>query len=115
MQTTEHTAKQLQIQALNDAARRAPQDHRLVVTDGVACAAYEIGLAKILGGLSAFNAFDEANDPHNEHDFGVLTVASQKLWWKIDYYNHDLSQGSPDASDPNRTVRIITIMKPEEY
>ena len=55
------------------------------------------------------------NDPYGEHDFGAFEYENHKLFWKIDYYNTDLTGGSPDASDPKVTTRVLTIMLRDEY
>ncbi|RYF05979.1 MAG: DUF3768 domain-containing protein, partial [Oxalobacteraceae bacterium] len=35
-------------------------------------------------------------------------------YWKIDYYNHDVTAGSEDPADPFKTTRILTIMRVDE-
>ena len=65
--------------------------------------------------VRAFDTFDERNDPYGEHDFGILEVGGQKVYWKIDAYDHDLRYGSEDAADPALTLRVLTFCLPEEY
>ena len=62
-----------------------------------------------------FSSFDEANDPHGEHDFGVIQVAGERLYWKIDYYNNSLDGGSEDPADEATTHRVLTLMLASEY
>lgn len=68
-----------------------------------------------LDAVRAFETFNEENDPYGEHDFGVLEVDGQKVYWKIDAYDHDLRYGSEDAADPALTFRVLTLCLPEEY
>lgn len=65
--------------------------------------------------LERFDAFTEDNDPHGEHDFGVIDHNGQKIFWKIDYYAPDMEHGSEDPADPSKTVRVLTLMLAEEY
>ncbi|MBC8285977.1 MAG: DUF3768 domain-containing protein [Nitrospinae bacterium] len=45
----------------------------------------------------------------------VLKQKVQKIFWKFDYYAPDMKWGSEDATDPSRTVRVLTIILAEEY
>ncbi len=40
--------------------------------------------ALLISMIASFEAFDEGNDPHGEHDFGVFDFAGQRLFWKIE-------------------------------
>ncbi|THD61617.1 DUF3768 domain-containing protein [Phenylobacterium sp.] len=62
-----------------------------------------------------FDDFSSANDPHGEHDFGVISVIGERLFWKIDYYDPSLTRASPDPADPARTKRVLTLMLAAEY
>ena len=59
--------------------------------------------------------FNGDDDPHGERDFGVFEHQGQKLFWKIDYYAHDMMHGSPDPADPAVTCRVLTVMLASEY
>ena len=64
----------------------------------------------------AFDTFTEVNDPHGEHDFGGVTIAGDRYFWKIDYYANDTCEwGSEDPSDPRKCFRVMTIMHASEY
>ncbi len=52
---------------------------------------------------------------HEEHDFGALEVEGHMIYFKIDYFDRDLSMHSPDPADSSATQRVITIMLAEEY
>lgn len=65
--------------------------------------------------VMAFNAFNDANDPHGEHDFGSFDHNGEQIFWKIDYYSRDMERGSPDPSDPAVTCRILTVLLASEY
>lgn len=106
--------KYLQIARLNDLFRRSFSGGRVMTTDGAQSLGPEL-LAEALNAVRCFNQFDQLNDPHNEHDFGRIDVGGYELFWKIDYYDATLTFHSPDAADPNRTVRVLTLMLAEEY
>ena len=43
-------------------------------------------LAALLAKVRALDAFTEDNDPHGEHDFGVVDDGVARCLWKIDLY-----------------------------
>lgn len=65
--------------------------------------------------IGEFDEFDADNDPFREHDFGVMQYMGEKLFWKFDYYGHDLKHGSDDPTDIAKTFRVLTIMLAREY
>lgn len=67
----------------------------------------------LLSTVSKFNEFTEDNDPYGEHDFGAIYWHSNKVFWKIDYYNQTLTGWEDPLSKTCR--RIITVMLAEEY
>ena len=71
--------------------------------------------AKAILAVQNFNAFDAANDPHQQHDFGNFELAGEKYFFKLDYYSLDMSAGSEDPADPDVTTRVLTIMHASEY
>ena len=124
----EQTAR---IARLNDLARRAM---------GVACTAVatigfrslpESDQSQVRELIETYDAFDEDNDPHGEHDFGCVYQLADGRWtterprlrdderervfWKLDYYDRDLRFGSGDAANPAVTRRVLTIMLADEY
>ncbi|MDR3500677.1 MAG: DUF3768 domain-containing protein [Parvibaculum sp.] len=102
------------IRRLNDELRQHGRGGRMLMTRGIEA----LGLAalgEILRAVAAFKEFSEDNDPHGEHDFGALRVGDSRIFWKIDYYDKSLEAASPDPTDPDLTVRVMTIMLAEEY
>ena len=107
---------QAQVRALNDALRRSFAGGRVVVTAGVA-ALPDATRAAVFEAVRASELFDaEADhDPHGERDFGAVEAAGVRVLWKIDAFDRDLCCASPDPADPTVTVRVMTIMLPEEW
>lgn len=100
------------IRALNDQFRTSLQGGNILITRGISD---RCNATAALERVRTFDAFNEANDPHHEHDFGALEIGAETVFWKMDYYDKDLEQGSPDATDPAVTTRVLTIMLAEEY
>lgn len=110
------TDKTQKIAALNDELRTtfSMSKGRVVTTMGVGNLPMEDQI-KIYGLVKSFNEFSPDNDPHGEHDFGKVGHNGHKVFWKIDYYDRNLEYHSEDASDPNKTVRVLTVMMTHEY
>jgi hypothetical protein len=102
------------IALLNDALRRTFSGGKVVMTSGVAAHA-ENELAQVLECVRAFDEFTKDNDPHGEHDFGNFDVAGEKYFFKVDYYAPDMEGGSEDPTDTEKTTRVLTIMRADEY
>jgi hypothetical protein len=100
------------IRALNDDARRTLIGCRVMLTSGVQALGK---LHDVLAAVRSFDEFHAGNDPYGEHDFGSIELFGEKLFWKFDYYDLDLSFASPDPSDPSVTARVLTIMLADEY
>ena len=109
--TTINTSR---IAALNDQVRKTLRGGQVFVTQGVQALGPD-AVGRILGLVRAFDRFDEDNDPHAEHDFGVIEDQREKVFWKIDYYDPTLSFGSADPADPAKTTRVLTILLASEY
>lgn len=102
------------IRELNDAFRRTGEGGRVLFAAGVSA----LGVAfshQALALVQRFDAFDESNDPHGEHDFGAFEHNGQRIFWKIDYYDAACEFGSEDPADPAKTTRVLTIMLADEY
>lgn len=110
------------IRWLNDMLRRNPGDAkhgRMVMTPGVAALGRE-AIHSALKGVRKFDSFNDANDPYNEHDYGMFEIAEKPgctvtLLFKVDYYDRDYRYMSSDPSDANKTNRVITVMLLSEY
>ena len=99
---------------LNDGLRRTFARGKVVMTAGVA-ALPEDALMRVLEGVRHFDEFTSENDPHGEHDFGSFDVAGVTYFFKVDYYSPDMEGGSEDPADPEKTTRVLTIMRADEY
>lgn len=102
------------IRALNDELRQHLIGGLAVITPGVAALGVDT-VNRIVQTISVFDDFHHANDPHQEHDFGAFELDGNQLFFKIDYYDKTLTEGSPDPADPTLTERVITIMLADEY
>ena len=102
------------VRQLNDAFRRTFVGGVVVVAAGVEALPRE-QRGSLLAKVRAFDAFTEDNDPHGEHDFGVVEEGDARCFWKIDYYDREMELMSPDPSDPAVTTRVLTIMLVDEY
>ena len=97
------------IAALNDKFRRSMEG--CTVTRGVV--AMGASANEVFVAVRDYTDFNEDNDPYGEHDFGSLKVAGEKVFWKIDYYDENLSNWCDPLSPDCR--RVLTIMLAEEY
>ena len=107
-------AKAARIRALNDQLRQNFAEGIAVMTPGVAALGAE-AVERIVKTIAVFDDFCHANDPHEEHDFGSFEADGQTIYFKIDYFDRELSIHSPDPADPAITQRVITIMLAQEY
>ena len=106
------------IAQLNDTFRRhricpVPGNHMMTpavqeLTDHERCS--------LLYAVATFDAFNEDNDPHGEHDFGSLDFFGTKWFWKIDYYaDASCESGSENPASYTQCFRVLTIMQASEY
>lgn len=81
-----------------------PQD-KIVLTRAVS---ESPDVLEVIAAVSKFTDFKEENDPHGEHDFGMVVVNDTKYFFKIDYYDDKLEMGvDPYEQEP---TRVLTIM-----
>ena len=107
-------AKTARIRALNDQLRQNLAEGIAVMTPSVAALGAE-AVERIVKTIAVFDDFCHANDPHEEHDFGSFEADGQTIYFKIDYFDRELSMHSLDPADPVVTQRVITITLAEEY
>ena len=99
---------------LNDALRRTFSGGRIMMTIGVDTLP-EDDKAAVLGKVRSFEQFNPDNDPYGQHDFGSIEHEGVRYFFKIDYYAPDMQSGSDHPEDPAFTVRVLTIMRADEY
>ena len=110
--TTEVLSHSEMIAFLNDEARQDLRNYHL--TEGVRANDKE-DIMLLLNEVKNFNDLTEDNDPYGEHDFGSIQFKGEKYFFKIDYYDEELINGSSNPADPSITRRVITVMLAEEY
>lgn len=103
------------IRELNDAFRVKGEGRgSIMVTVGVQALGEEFVTLAMLA-VKEFEDFSADNDPWCEHDFGALEIKSQKVFWKLDYYDLALTAGSENPANEAITHRVLTIMLASEY
>lgn len=93
---------------LNDALRMSFYGGKLVMTAAFAALPVE-KQARVTDRVRSFDAFTPDNDPHGEHDFGCFELEGQRFFFKVDYYDKDMTAGSEDPADPAKTTRVLTV------
>lgn len=115
MQTETEAGTAATIRHLNDRFRQhGIGQGSFMVTYGV----YALGdefVASVVKAVREFDSFNADNDPYGEHDFGVVMVDSEKIFFKIDYYDLSRTAHSPNPADESVTHRVLTIMSAAEY
>lgn len=110
----ESEVRRLKIRTQNDVFRQTGQGGVVMLTPGINALGVE-AIAEIKKLVQGYKDFTTENDPWGEHDLGTIDWNGAKVIWKIDYYDKLLNHGSPDASDPNLTTRVLTLMFLDEY
>lgn len=114
-----------EIAHLNDLLRQnihSPGADRVMMTSGIAALIGDVHLfrnfqkrAELIRAVRDYDAFDRSTDPYGEHDMGRFVFKDTDCYWKIDYYNADLSAGSDNPADAALTRRVLTIMRVDEW
>lgn len=109
----------IKIKNLNDRFRSGDQTVSgiMVVTAGIQAmidddSAMGQGLFRT---VREYDQFNRENDPHGEHDFGAFTFQGERCFWKIDILDPSLECAPLDATDPQLSKRVLTIMTAREY
>ena len=102
------------IRVLNDNFRSTFVGGQMFMTAGVDELPIDTK-ARVLLAVQSFNNFTKDNDPHREHDFGNFELQGEKYFWKIDYFDPEVRFGSEDPADPEKTTRVLTLMRADEY
>ena len=102
------------IAELNDQFRKSFCGGKIFMTCGIDALDWATK-AKIISKVQKFNEFNLKNDPHGEHDFGIVQEGDVEAYWKIDYYDKTLTYGSENPADESITTRVLTILLPIEY
>ncbi len=114
MSGTTTLSKADRIRVLNHNFRSTFVGGRVLTTASVAELPLDVK-ARLLIAVQSFTNFTNDNDPHREHDFGAIELQGETYFWKIDYYDLDCQFGSEDPADPEKTTRVLTIMRADEY
>lgn len=101
------------IRVVNDTLRQTGIGGKTFVTRSIADLDDETQY-RIMKAVRNFDDFTEDNDPYGEHDCAIVSFEGYRVMFKIDYYAPDRMHGSEDPADPNKTVRVMTVMFPEE-
>ena len=104
----EQSRKQ-KIVELNDKLRTTMAGGKVLCTSDLAAKGPVFQIAA-MALVSTFTDFNANNDPHGEHDFGQVDVRGTPVFWKIDYYDLDMTMHSPDEADESVTCRVLTLM-----
>ena len=102
------------VRELNDALRMTFEGGTVVTTPLVRILGNQ-KMGELLDKVRAFTTFDSDNDPYGEHDFGSIEIDGRKFFFKIDCYDKSMIYASDDPADPEKTHRVMTIMRADEY
>lgn len=102
------------IRELNDNFRTTFTGGRVMMTSAVKEFADD-ARNRLIEAVRGFTTFSQCNDPHGEHDFGAVEIEGTKFFWKIDYYDLAMGQHSVDPANPDATIRVLTLMRADEY
>jgi fermentation-respiration switch protein FrsA (DUF1100 family) len=102
------------IAQLNDRLRQTFWGGSIMMTAGVNALPEEVQ-QQLFQAVAAYDDFTPDNDPHGERDFGTITLAGRRFFWKVDYFDAAMKFGSEDPANPELTTRVLTLMLACEY
>lgn len=96
--------------------RGLERGHRMVATQAV-LARGPLVIQEVLHRVLTFpsSSFRESFDPYGDRDFIVIEHLRCRYWAKIDPYDLSMEGCSPDPADDAVTLRVMTLMLPDEY
>lgn len=119
----DNPASSAKVRQLNDQLRKTLTGGTVSMTAGILALGPE-QQAAVLAKVQGFDAFTTDNDPWDEHDMGVFEIVvpgpsgsavTDRVMWKIDYYDLTSAYLSPDPANHAVTERVLTIMLASEY
>jgi Protein of unknown function (DUF3768) len=105
----------LRIRELNDKFRKDGFKNGGVMASRGIAAFGPWAVAAMMWVIQGYDAFDDANDPWGEHDFGKIETNNEPICWKIDNYALDRVSQSRNPANEGLTYRVLTIMLASEY
>jgi len=74
-------------------------------------------LAAAVKATGEFETFEPENDPEGWHDFGAVEIRGETVFWKIDLYeaDSDFRYGAEAPDDPEKTIRVLTVMMARDW
>jgi hypothetical protein len=103
------------IRALNDELRTTGHGGETYTTPGFRSLPPSTQ-ARALEAVRTFANWSADNDPWQQHDCAIVDIEPGiRVMFKLDYYDLDKEWGSPDPADSSVTVRVLTILLPDEY
>jgi len=99
---------------LNDMLRTKGVGGEVFATPGITNLSHTMR-GRVLQAIMEFDDFNEGNNPHGEHDFGAVEIDEQKFFFKIDTYDPTYCFMSEDPTNVEKTRRVMTVMRADEY
>lgn len=108
MTPANNTSRTHQIATLNDTFRSKLDRANIYVTLELVLKGQPF-LKNLLAKVSDTSKTMPTHATDNERSFGPVSEGGVTAEWTIDYYGLDGEQASPDPSDPEKTIRTLTL------